>query len=167
VTRTITAAALIFIALIVQVTMVNRLPFAAVPDVVLVVVIALAVLHGPVPGAVIGFFAGFAADLLPPSHHLIGQYALVMCVTGFVAGRGAERAPFLTAALCAILAPGLGIGIGALLGDPGIDWQTVRFSWPRMAAANLIAVPIVVWAVTALHRGRRGRATSVPAWGRR
>lgn len=161
------AAVLVFVALIVQVTMINQLPFVVVPDLVLLVVIALAVLQGPVAGAVIGFCAGLAADLLPPSHHVLGQYALIMCITGFLAGHGAERAPMLTAAICAIVAPVLAIGLGALLGDPGINWQALQTSWPRAAVANLLAVPIVVWAVAALHRGRRGKTSFVPALGRR
>jgi rod shape-determining protein MreD len=160
------AAALVFVALIVQVTMINRLPFAVVPDLVLLVVIALAVTQGPAAGAVIGFCAGFAADLMPPSHHLLGQYALVMCVTGYAAGRGGEHAPMLTAAICAIVAPVVGIGLGALLGDPGIGAHALHTSWPRTAVANLLAVPIVVWAVTALYRGRRGRTSIVPSRGR-
>lgn len=165
--RKLTAGILVFVALIVQVTIINRLPFVVVPDLVLLVVIALAVVHGPVPGAVIGFCAGVAADLMPPSNHVIGQYALIMCVTGFVAGRGAERAPMLTAVVCAIVAPVLAIGMGALLGDPGISWRALQTSWPPTAVCNLLAVPIVVWAVGALHRERRGRTSFVPARGRR
>ena len=148
-------------------TLVNRLLVSLAPDLALLVVIALAVARGPVDGAIIGFCVGLAADLLPPSDHALGQYALVMCATGFAAGRGAERAPMLTIAACAVAAPGLAAGIGVLLGDPGVGWAVLRMAWPRVALCNLLAAPAVVWAVSALSRERRAKAEFVPSWSRR
>jgi rod shape-determining protein MreD len=163
--RNLLAVLLIAVVLVVQVTVVNRLPLPVTPDLVLVTVIALGAVRGATAGAVIGFCAGLAADLLPPSDHVLGQYALVMCLAGFVAGRGAVRAPLTTVALCAVTAPALAMAVGALLGDPGVDWAVFRSAWPPAALVDLLAAPILVWVVTVLHRERR--SASMVAWRQR
>ncbi len=89
---------LIFIGLLVQLTVLNglRLPRGGVPDLVLVLVAALAVAEGPLTGLIVGFAAGLCLDLAPPGSALVGQYALVFCVTGWAVGRlsgGAARSP--------------------------------------------------------------------------
>src|SRR3974390_2951122 len=72
-------------AILLQVTVLNNLPFpgGSPPDLVLVVVVALALAGGPLDGAVIGFAAGLAVDIAPPSSGLVGQSALVFCLVGF------------------------------------------------------------------------------------
>ena len=52
----------------------------------MLVVAAIALVLGPVGGAVTGFLAGLAADVLPPADHLIGRYALVFCLAGYLVG---------------------------------------------------------------------------------
>ncbi len=72
------------------------------PDLVLVLVAALAVAQGPLAGLIIGFAAGLCLDLAPPGSALIGQYALVFCLAGWVAGRlsrAAGRSPVLSVLL--------------------------------------------------------------------
>ncbi|GAA0376169.1 hypothetical protein Acor_32020 [Acrocarpospora corrugata] len=164
--RNLGTAALIFGALVVQMTLINRMGFAVAPDLVLLAVIALAALRGPTAGAVIGFLAGLAADLAPPTDHVLGQYALVMCLTGYLAGRGADRAPMLSVAACAVGAPALAVAVGSLLGDPGVDWSTFVAVWPGAALCNLVAAPFVVWAVHALFRPRRSKDVLVMGWRR-
>ncbi|GIH28026.1 hypothetical protein Aph01nite_63360 [Acrocarpospora phusangensis] len=155
--RNLGTIVLLFFALVLQVTVVNRLGFPVTPDLVLLVVIALATLRGPLGGAVIGFLTGLAADLAPPADHVLGQYALVMCVTGYLAGRWANRVPMLSVAVCAAGAPALAVGVGSLLGDPGVDWNTFVSLWPGAALCNLLAAPIVVWIVHRLYRPARRR----------
>ncbi|MBO3752067.1 rod shape-determining protein MreD [Streptosporangiaceae bacterium NEAU-GS5] len=161
--RNVLAALLIVVVLVVQVTVINRLPIPVTPDLALVTVIALGAVRGAVAGAVIGFCAGLLADLQPPSDHALGQYALVMCLAGFAAGRWAGRWPLTTVAVCAVTAPAVAMAVGALLGDPGVDWAAFRSAWPPAALADLLAAPILVWVVTALHRERASAAT-VAAW---
>jgi rod shape-determining protein MreD len=165
--RNVAAAALIFVVLVAQVTLVNRVTVAFAPDLVLLTVVALAVVRGPIEGAVIGFCAGLVADLVPPADHPLGQHALVLCVTGFLAGRGAARVPMVTVAIAAVAAPALAAGVGALLGDPGVSLEVLRMAWPRVAFCNLLAAPVVVWIVSILHRDRQARAEFVPSWRRR
>jgi rod shape-determining protein MreD len=82
-------AASLAVAVVVQVSVLNGLllPGGGVPDLVLVLVCALAMASGPVNGTVIGFAAGLSLDLAPPGSTLVGQYALVFCVAGWAAGR--------------------------------------------------------------------------------
>jgi rod shape-determining protein MreD len=58
--------------------------FGVVPNVLLLVVVTLALVEGPVPGAFAGFTAGVLLDMLGTS--VIGPWALVLCVVGYVAG---------------------------------------------------------------------------------
>jgi rod shape-determining protein MreD len=78
--RAALAAALLLLAILIQVTLVNSLPWpgAAGPDLVLVAVVALALTGGPLEGMLAGFCAGLALDVAPPATHLIGQYAGVL-----------------------------------------------------------------------------------------
>ena len=77
-------------ALLVQLTIVNglRLPGGGVPDLVLLCVVALGMSGGPGWGVVAGFCAGLALDLAPPAAQLAREYALVLCLAGYAAGRG-------------------------------------------------------------------------------
>lgn len=68
--RILLSATLIVVALVVQVSVLARLQLpGAVPDLVLLTVVALALAYGPVSGSLIGFTAGLLADLAPPADH--------------------------------------------------------------------------------------------------
>ncbi|MBO0837796.1 MAG: rod shape-determining protein MreD, partial [Actinobacteria bacterium] len=77
------------IALVAQLSVLNglHLPGGGVPDLMLVLVAALAMASGPVNGMFIGFAAGLCVDLAPPGSEVVGQYALVFCLVGWAAGR--------------------------------------------------------------------------------
>ena len=89
--RVLTYGALVASALVLQLTVLDLLPLPGgiAPDLVLLVVVALALTSGPLPGLVTGFAAGLALDLAPPASHAIGAYALVFCLVGYVCGRAA------------------------------------------------------------------------------
>ena len=85
--RMLLSATLIVVALVIQVSVLARLQLpGAVPDLLLLVVLGLALVYGHVGGALIGFAAGLLADLAPPADHAAGRYALVLCVIGYLAG---------------------------------------------------------------------------------
>lgn len=145
--------------LVVQVTVAGRLALpGGGPDLVVPAVVTMSFLRGARAGAVIGFIVGLAVDILPPADHVIGEYALVLCLIGFFAGRARERAPgaVLSAAVaCAVAAPLLSAGLAALLGDPRAEQAVQVRSWVPLVAYNLLTVPVVVWAVgRALGRER-------------
>lgn len=58
--------------------------FGVVPNMFLLVVVTLALVEGPIPGAFAGFTAGLLLDMLGTS--AIGPWALVLGVVGYVAG---------------------------------------------------------------------------------
>jgi rod shape-determining protein MreD len=84
--RTFAAAfVLLFIATILQVSVVARLPLPVGRiDLVLFLVAAIALIEGPLLGALLGFSIGLLGDLL--STHVLGQAALVLCLVGYGAG---------------------------------------------------------------------------------
>ncbi|WP_064674605.1 rod shape-determining protein MreD, partial [Streptomyces albus] len=126
VNRMLLTAALVVVALVVQVAVLARLQLpGAVPDLLLLVVLGLALVYGHTAGALVGFFAGLLADIAPPADHAVGRYALVLCLIGYAAGLtkpegGAHRSatvPMLVVASAAICSTLLYAGVGALVGD--------------------------------------------------
>ena len=87
--RLILSVVLVAVALAAQLTIVNRLalPGGGGPDLVLLVVVALALTGGPLAGTLTGFLARLALDVAPPAGHTVGEYALVFCLVGYVCGR--------------------------------------------------------------------------------
>jgi rod shape-determining protein MreD len=79
-----TAAALLG-AMILQAGVAPHLAvFGVVPNLLLLVVVTLGLVEGPVAGSVAGFIAGLLLDMLGTA--VIGPWALVLCVVGYVAG---------------------------------------------------------------------------------
>ena len=108
--RTALAVALVTVALALQVTLFSRLPLpGATPDVLLLVVVALALAYGPGFGLVCGFAAGLAADLVPPADHEVGRWALVLTLVGYLAGLGRDssrRSAFVPLVVVAVAGGG-------------------------------------------------------------
>jgi cell shape-determining protein MreD len=94
----------------------------------------------------------------------MGQYALVFCVVGFMAGRASERAPdysAVTVIVAVMLAPFLAAGVGGLIGDPRADWRTLLNLWPSLVLYNLALAALVFWGVSRFN-GERRRREAVP-----
>jgi rod shape-determining protein MreD len=56
------------------------------PDLLLLLVVAIAIVRGPAAGAVTGFACGLLVDLAPGSVHAVGIGALAHALAGYVAG---------------------------------------------------------------------------------
>lgn len=83
--RRLVAALLVLTALLVQLTLVNRLGLpGGPPNLLLAVVLSLALVDGPGPGMAYGFAAGLLADIV--STHALGRLALAWTVAGYLAG---------------------------------------------------------------------------------
>jgi rod shape-determining protein MreD len=152
--RLIIVIAVLAAALLVQLTLVNALPLpgGAVPDLVLLCVVAIGMVAGPQPGIVAGFCAGLALDLAPPSSELIGQYALAFCLVGYVSGRfsftlrGSAVAALSAAAGAAVLGELL---VGALviaLDTPDVTLSSVARMLPVAAIYDVVLSPVVMYA---------------------
>lgn len=123
--RTSVAALCLLTAVVLQLSVVNRLalPYGR-PDLALVVVVSLALCQGPLIGALAGFATGLAGDLL--SLHTLGLLALTWCLVGYLAGlfhRDADRSiavPMVAQALAAGFAGILEVELASVLPASGI-----------------------------------------------
>jgi rod shape-determining protein MreD len=156
--RILLSVTLVVVALVVQVSVLSRLQLpGAVPDLMLLVVLALAFVYGHVSGALIGFGAGLLADLAPPADHAAGRYALVLCVIGYLAGlarpeNGQIKSAFVPMVVVVAAAIGstlLYAGVGALVGDTAARHVGLTGLLFTAALYDLLlapfTVPLVMW----------------------
>lgn len=155
--RFLLGAATVLTALLLQGTVVSRLPLpGAAPDLLLVLVVAFALLEGPVAGVTTGFVAGVLADSL--SDHALGRLALTYAVVGYLTGfieDDSERStliPFLAVGAGACGGVLLFAGEGMLLGDPRITLFAVGRSLVSSVPYAVVLTPFVVPVVGALVR---------------
>ncbi|MBX9425214.1 MULTISPECIES: rod shape-determining protein MreD [Streptomyces] len=159
--RILLSATLIVVALVVQVSVLARLQLpGAVPDLVLLTVVGLALVYGHVSGALIGFTAGLLADLAPPADHAAGRYALVLCVVGYLVGLARPENGRLTSAsgpMAVVVAAAVGstllyAGVGALVGDTAARHVGLGFLLFTAAVYDLLLAPFTVPLIMALAR---------------
>jgi rod shape-determining protein MreD len=143
--------ALIVTAILAQVTIVNRIPLpAARPDLALLVVVSCALVEGPLRGAIVGFAAGLTADLVPPADHTIGRLALAFAVVGYVAGMledGEERSVAGTIVIVGLATAGAVLtyaGVGAIVGDERVTWDSLARGLPVAVLYDVILAPFIV-----------------------
>ncbi len=156
--RALLATLAVLAAILLQVTVLNNLPFpgGSPPDLVLVVVVAMALASGPLEGSVIGFAAGLAVDIAPPASDLVGQSALVFCLVGYGCGkmRGTlERSAWLPVAgviLGAAAGEALYALVGLTFGDPDITLRAIRQVLPVAVLYDAALSPFVLYAVARL-----------------
>lgn len=173
--RMLLSAALVVVALVVQVTVLARLQLpGAVPDLLLLIVLALALVYGHTAGAVVGFVAGLLADIAPPSDHAVGRYALVLCLIGYAAGLtkpegGQHRSatvPMLVVASAAIGSTLLYAGVGELVGDTAAREAGLSRLLVTATLYDLLLAPFVVPLVMSLaRRSEKDRLAGEPGGG--
>ncbi|MER6537293.1 rod shape-determining protein MreD [Streptomyces sp. 900105755] len=161
VNRILLSAALVVVALVIQVSVLARLHLpGAVPDLMLLTVLGLAMVYGHVGGALVGFGAGLLADLAPPADHAAGRYALVLCVVGYCAGLikpengrlKSATGPMLVVVAAAVGSTLLYAGVGALVGDTAARHVGMTSLLITAALYDLLLAPFVVPGVMALAR---------------
>lgn len=159
--RVVLSSALIVVALVVQVSVLARLQLpGAVPDLVLLTVLGLALVYGHVGGALVGFGAGLLSDLAPPADHAAGRYAMVLCLVGYAAGlakpdHGRLRSatgPMLVVVCAAIGSTLLYAGVGALVGDTAARHVGLVNLMFTAAVYDLLLAPFTVPLIMALAR---------------
>jgi rod shape-determining protein MreD len=158
------SAGLLLLAILIQVSVLDnlRLPGGAGPDLVLVVVVALALTGGPVEGMLGGFCAGLALDVAPPATHLVGQYALVFCLVGYAAGRVGSHLDESAWVPIGVVAVGSAAGellfalTGMIFGNLDITWSAVGHVLPASVVYDVLLSPFVLYAVV------RARALAAP-----
>jgi rod shape-determining protein MreD len=157
--QTVFIGSCLFLAVIIQLTLLSRLGLAgATPDLLVVTVVALALAMGPLQGASAGFAGGVLLDLSPPSDTLIGVNAIIYMVIGFVAGYWVDprdRTLFIMTGIAALSTGAAALSTAAvdtLLGGSNVNWSEVP--WLTLSAAfyGLLLAAVVVPLIAILAR---------------
>jgi rod shape-determining protein MreD len=161
--RAVIAVIVVAVTVVVQLTIVDRIAFpgGAGPDLVLLVVAALALAGGPMAGVLTGFLAGLALDVAPPGSHFVGQNALVFCLVGYACGLLADDASgdaeqghtalfeIVVTAAGAVVGEALLALLGVMLSDPRVTWPAITNVLPAAVAYDVLLCPFVLYAVAA------------------
>ena len=152
------------VALVLQVSVFPHVAVqGVVPDLVLLVVVGAALVHGSELGLVVGFGAGLLLDLAPPADHVAGRWALALMVVGYVAGRlttGRTR-PMQrlgVAAASSFVGTSVFALTGLLLRDPAVGVgellrvEVVSLAWDVGLA--LVVLPLVIGLFTRVEPDR-------------
>ena len=142
------AAALLFVAAVAQVSIFAQAHvFGAVPDVLLVSLVALSLLRGSVVGAVGGFFAGLIVDTA--SLGTLGLTSLVLTLAGYWIGRYGEttgrdraHAPFLSVAVVTVLYQVGLLVVHFVLGESAPGGAVMRSLIPAVVLNLILTAPI-------------------------
>jgi len=142
------AAVLLFVAAVAQVSIFSQLHvFGAVPDLLLVSLVALALLRGSVVGAVGGFFAGLLIDTA--SLGTLGLTSLVLTLAGYWIGRYGEttgrdraHAPFLSIAVVTVLYQLGLLVVHFVLGESAPAGAVVRSLVPAIVLNLILTAPL-------------------------
>ncbi len=145
--------AFVFVAALLQVTLVASLDVAGgTADILLLALLAIALLRGAVAGAVAGFFGGLLIDVM--TLDTLGVSALLYALAGYWAGRYGEttgrdraHAPLLAVLVGTIAIAFAGLGLHFLLGeDVSARRALVDALLPGLALNLLLSGP--VWALS-------------------
>ncbi len=163
--RAVALPLVLILAVTAQLTVVNRapLPGGSAPDLVLLLVTALAVTTGPMIGTLAGFAGGLALDIAPPGGHLAGEYALVFCLVGYACGRISARIEDATGerpivAMLALMAIGAAAGeagkaaLGMMVSDPSVTGPAIKHVLPGAIVYDVLLAPFVLWLVSVAVR---------------
>jgi rod shape-determining protein MreD len=164
------AGGLLVFAALVQVSIASAIEVAeGHPDVVLVLVVSIALLRGPVFGAVIGFWAGLVLDIA--SLETLGLTSLLLTLAGYFAGRLGDVTT-KSSAHPSLVAVGLGT-IGVALGSAVLHFMLgstlsageffVGVLLPSLALNLLLAYPLYGLCRRIFHAEARERREVSPA----
>ena len=166
------AAVLLFVAAIMQVSIFAQVHvLGGVPDVLLVMLVAVALLRGSLVGAVGGFFAGLLVDTATLGQ--MGLTSLVLTVAGYWIGRYGEttgrdrfHAPFLSVAVVTILYSFGLLLVHFVLGERAPAGAMLRGLLPAIVLNLILTAPVYALVRRALRpRDRSDLATEVQLLG--
>jgi rod shape-determining protein MreD len=127
------------------------------PDLVLPVVVAGALLGGPSRGALLGLGAGWVVDLMPPGSPVLGSAALLYAAVGLVAGAGRREGQVAGGWLALVVVaasgvPALGRVLFGLAGSAPVNLSATAVQWGLTVGLSLVVVPLLIRAEHALVR---------------
>jgi rod shape-determining protein MreD len=164
------AGALLLVAALVQISIASSIGVAdGHPDVVLVVLVGIALLRGPLFGAVAGFWAGLVLDVA--SLETLGLTSLLLTLVGYFAGRLGDVTTKSSAhpSLVAVALGTIGFAVGSavvhfMLGSTiGAGHFFVGVLLPTLALNLLLAYPIYGLCRRLFPNGRVERREVSPA----
>jgi rod shape-determining protein MreD len=149
------SAALVFVAAVLQVSVFSSVTILnGTPDVLLVGIICIALLRGPIAGALLGFWGGLLLDTA--NLGTLGQTSLLLTIAGYWIGRYGEttgrdrtHAPFVSVAVITFLFALGSLAFRFVLGEPAparaVLWSTLFqdiglnliLTWPMYRLARL------------------------------
>jgi rod shape-determining protein MreD len=162
------AAVLLFFVVVAQVTTVGSMGIlGGSPDLVLVTLVAVALLHGATFGALCGFWAGLLLDVA--LLETLGFTSLLLTLSGFWIGRYGEttgrdrrHAPLLSVAVVTVLYAVGALTLHFLLGEPASARVALVDALPAEVALNLIlTVPVFALCRRLFVPGEPSRAQEV------
>lgn len=131
--------ALVLVALLLKTIVTPAVAIAGYrPDVLTLVVVAVALMEGADSGLRFGFAAGLAQDLISGGNALVGLWAIVLMAVGYGAGLAK---PYLASSQqsAAILVAGAMAAAATLgYGILGKLFAVIGASWPQVASATLL-----------------------------
>ena len=145
----LTVVAIVFAAVMLQVSFFSQVPLlGSVANVVPVVIVALGLLGGAVPGAVAGFCAGLLLDSILGG--TLGVASLSLMSAGYLAGRWRESydvsgrlVPLLIAAALTGVSAAAYAGMQLMLGvDAPVSLLVLREILVQALLGGLLAIPL-------------------------
>jgi rod shape-determining protein MreD len=160
------AAVVLFVAAVAQVSIFSQLHvFGAVPDLVLVSLVAIALLRGSLVGAVGGFFAGLVVDTATLG--TLGLTSLVLTLAGFWIGRYGEttgrdraHAPFLSVAVVTVLYQLGLLVVHFVLGESAPAGAVARSLFPAIVLNLILTAPVYALVRRLLRPANRQELTA-------
>ncbi len=138
------AFALVVVALVLQVSLLDRLSWhGVVPNLVLLVVVAAGLTLPAQQTLVLGFAAGLLLDLAPPADHYAGRWALAMTLVAFLVAR--VRPDVRPTALSVVAT----VAAASFVGSSVFALGSLTFSSPGWSFVDVLQVVLVgvVWDV--------------------
>jgi len=141
----------IFIAVILELTLLSRLGLpGATPDLVVVTIVSIALAYGPLQGAIAGFSAGILMGLAPPFDGIFGVQAIIFTIVGLVTGAVVDPRDRSVPVIMGMVGLSTGgvvlinaIVLSVLSGDR-VVWEIVPGLTLTAALYGLILAPLVV-----------------------
>jgi rod shape-determining protein MreD len=149
--RAAVTALAVVLAVALQVGVLGLISFdGVVPNLVLLVVVAAALVRGPEFAAVLGFLGGLALDLAPPADHVAGLWALALVLVGYLAGRVRQdartsaRVGVLVVAATSFVGTSVFALGGLLLGDSSVSVGAALAVIPIAVVYDVLVTPLVL-----------------------
>jgi rod shape-determining protein MreD len=141
------AAVVLFVAALLQLSVVTQYPPFRNGSIVLVVLLSMALLRGSVFGAVAGFGAGLLLDVATLG--TLGSTSLLLTVAGFWIGRYGEttardrfHAPYLSVAVVTVLYAFGQVVLQFVLGEPAPAGIVAHGLWLALLLNLVLTLPI-------------------------